>query len=136
MRELSKDPVFVLQTMRSHDQYNTTIYGFDDRYRGVYGERKVIFINENDITALGMKNNQLVDIESLWPDGIERKVYGFKLVSYDIPEGNIAAYFPETNPLVSIDGKGDLSDTPISKAIPVVLSVTVLANNKLDVVMS
>jgi molybdopterin-dependent oxidoreductase alpha subunit len=135
LRELSKDPVFVLQTMRSHDQYNTTIYGFDDRYRGVYGERKVIFINENDITALGMKNNQFVDIESLWPDGIERKVYGFKLVNYDIPEGNIAAYFPETNPLISIDGKGDLSDTPISKAIPVVLSVTVLANNKLDVVM-
>ncbi|QUM80015.1 FdhF/YdeP family oxidoreductase [Moritella sp. 5] len=134
LRELSSDPVFVLQTMRSHDQYNTTIYGFNDRYRGISGERKVLFVNENDIAALGMENNQLVDIESLWPDGIERKVFGFKLVAYDIPEGNIAAYFPETNPLVSIDGKGDLSDTPISKAIPVVLSATLLKSDKIDTV--
>jgi len=136
LRELSNDPVFVLQTMRSHDQYNTTIYGFDDRYRGIFGERKVLFVNENDIAALGMKNSQLVDIESLWPDGIERKVLGFKLVAYDIPEGNIAAYFPETNPLMSIDGKGDLSDTPISKAIPVVLTATLLKNDKIDIVMA
>ncbi|MFT5809237.1 MAG: molybdopterin-dependent oxidoreductase alpha subunit [Moritella dasanensis] len=134
LRELSQDPVLVLQTMRSHDQYNTTIYGFDDRYRGICGERKVLFINENDISALGMENNQLVDVESLWPDGIERKVFGFKLVAYDIPEGNIAAYFPETNPLVSIDGKGDLSDTPISKAIPVVLSKAVLKRDHIDIV--
>ena len=136
LRELSKDPVFVLQTMRSHDQYNTTIYGFDDRYRGVYGERKVIFVNHNDIKAQGFENGQLVDIEALWADGIERKVYGFKLVEYEIPEGNIAAYFPETNPLVSIDGKGDLSDTPISKAIPVVLSCAVLKENKVDIAMA
>ena len=136
LRELSNDPVLVLQTMRSHDQYNTTIYGFDDRYRGIKGERKVLFINENDIAALGMENNQLVDIESLWADGIERKVFGFKLVAYDIPEGNIATYFPKTNPLVSIDGKGDLSDTPISKAIPVVISVTVLKSDKIDIVIA
>jgi molybdopterin-dependent oxidoreductase alpha subunit len=136
LRELSKDPVFVLQTMRSHDQYNTSIYGFDDRYRGIFGERKVLFVNANDIAALGLKNSQFVDIESLWPDGIERKVFGFKLVAYDIPEGNIAAYFPETNPLMSIDGKGDLSDTPISKAIPVVLSATLLKSDKIDVVMA
>lgn len=135
LRELSKDPVFVLQTMRSHDQYNTTIYGFDDRYRGVFGERKVLFVNANDIQALGMHIDQLVDIEALWGDGIERKVFGFKIVAYDIPEGNIAAYFPETNPLVSIDGKGDLSDTPISKAIPVVLSVPALNSDKLNVVL-
>ena len=133
LRALSKDPVFVLQTMRSHDQYNTTIYGFDDRYRGVYGERKVIFVNHNDIAALGFENGQLVDIEALWGDAIERKVYGFKLVEYEIPEGNIAAYFPETNPLVSIDGKGDLSDTPISKAIPVVLSTAVLNSNRVNI---
>ncbi|MFT6924693.1 MAG: molybdopterin-dependent oxidoreductase alpha subunit [Psychromonas sp.] len=134
LRELSKDPVFVLQTMRSHDQYNTTIYGFDDRYRGIFGERKVIFVNANDISALGLKDSQLVDIESLWADGIKRKVFGFKLVAYDIPKGNIAAYFPETNPLMSIDGKGDLSDTPISKAIPVILSATILKNDKIDIV--
>lgn len=134
LRELSNDPVFVLQTMRSHDQYNTTIYGFEDRYRGISGERKVLFVNEDDIAALGMENNQLVDVESLWPDGVERKVFGFKLVAYDIPAGNIAAYFPETNPLVAIDGKGDLSDTPISKAIPVVLSTAVLKSNKMEIV--
>ena len=136
LRELSNDPVFVLQTMRSHDQYNTTIYGFDDRYRGVFGERKVLFVNENDMAALGMENNQLVDVESLWPDGIERKVFGFKLVAYDIPEGNIAAYFPETNPLMSIDGKGDLSDTPISKAIPIILSAALLKSDKIDIVIA
>lgn len=136
LRTLSKNPVFVLQTMRSHDQYNTTIYGFDDRYRGVFGERKVIFVNHNDIAALGFENGQLVDVEALWADGIERKVYGFKLVAYDIPEGNIAAYFPETNPLVSINGKGDLSDTPISKAIPVVLSAAVLNSDKVDIKVS
>ncbi|PKF60824.1 CbbBc protein [Psychromonas sp. psych-6C06] len=133
LRALSKDPVFVLQTMRSHDQYNTTVYGFDDRYRGVFGERKVLFINKNDIEALGMQANQLVDIEALWPDGIKRKVFAFKLVEYEIPEGNIGAYFPETNPLVSIDGKGDLSDTPISKAIPVILSVAAPKTNALDI---
>ncbi|GLS90485.1 oxidoreductase [Psychromonas marina] len=136
LRALSKDPVFVLQTMRSHDQYNTTIYGFDDRYRGVYGERKVIFVNHNDISALGFENGQLVDVEALWGDGVERKVYGFKLVEYEIPEGNIAAYFPETNPLVSIDGKGDLSDTPISKAIPVILSTAVLNSNRVDITLN
>ncbi|MGF1701465.1 FdhF/YdeP family oxidoreductase [Photobacterium makurazakiensis] len=122
LRELSQDPVFVLQTMRSHDQYNTTIYGFEDRYRGISGERKVLLVNQTDIDALGLQAGDLVDVESLWPDKVERKVFGFKLVAYDIPAGNIAAYFPETNPLVSIDGKGDLSDTPISKAIPIVLS--------------
>ena len=136
LRALSQDPVLVLQTMRSHDQYNTTVYGFNDRYRGISGERKVLFVNENDIAALGLESNQLVDIESLWPDKVERKVFGFKLVAYDIPEGNIAAYFPETNPLVSIDGKGDLSDTPISKAIPVVLSPTVLQSDNIDVVIN
>ncbi|WP_036831104.1 FdhF/YdeP family oxidoreductase, partial [Photobacterium sanctipauli] len=133
LRELSQDPVFVLQTMRSHDQYNTTIYGFEDRYRGISGERKVLFVNAADIAALGMNDGDLVDVESLWPDKVERKIYGFKLVAYDIPEGNIAAYFPETNPLVAIDGKGDLSDTPISKAIPIVLSSSVQADNLIRV---
>ncbi len=83
-----------------------------------------------------MKNNDLVDVESLWPDGIERKVFGFKLVAYDIPSGNIAAYFPETNPLVAIDGKGDLSDTPISKAIPIVIVASSVQGDKIDIVSS
>lgn len=136
LRELSQDPVFVLQTMRSHDQYNTTIYGFEDRYRGISGERKVLLINASDIAALGMSNNDLVDVESLWPDGIERKIYGFKLVAYDIPSGNIAAYFPETNPLVAIDGKGDLSDTPTSKAIPIIVIPSSMKGDEINIVCS
>lgn len=121
IRALTKNRVFVLQTLRSHDQYNTTIYGFEDRYRGISGERDIIFMNPSDIADLGLKNEDLVDVESLWPDDIERKIYGFKLVSYDIPAGNIAAYFPEANPLVALKSVGDESDTPTSKSIAVII---------------
>ncbi|KJY67298.1 FdhF/YdeP family oxidoreductase [Vibrio nigripulchritudo] len=114
-------PVFVLQTMRSHDQYNTTIYGFNDRYRGVTGERKVLFINSSDIKLLGLEEGDRVTITACWGDDIERKVSEFKLVPYDIPAGNLAAYFPETNPLVALDSHGELSFTPISKSIPVTI---------------
>ncbi|NIF21960.1 FdhF/YdeP family oxidoreductase [Candidatus Pantoea multigeneris] len=113
---------FTLQTLRSHDQYNTTIYGLDDRYRGVYGQREVVFINPEDLQALGMTEGQLVDIETLWNDGITRRVSGFKLVPYNIPRGNLAAYYPETNPLVPLSSYGDGSGTPTSKSVPVSLS--------------
>jgi len=122
IRALTKNRVFVLQTLRSHDQYNTTIYGLEDRYRGISGEREIIFMNQNDINDLGLKNEELVDVESLWPDDVERKIYGFKLVSYDIPKGNIAAYFPEANPLVALKNRGDGSDTPASKSIAVTIT--------------
>lgn len=121
IRALTKNRIFVLQTLRSHDQYNTTIYGFEDRYRGISGERNIIFMNPSDIADLDLKNEELVDVESLWPDDIERKIYGFKLVSYDIPAGNIAAYFPEANPLVALKSVGDESDTPTSKSIAVTI---------------
>jgi molybdopterin-dependent oxidoreductase alpha subunit len=110
---------FTLQTLRSHDQYNTTIYGLDDRYRGVYGQREVLFINPEDLAVLDMQDGELVEIETLWNDGITRKVSGFKLVSYDIPRGNLAAYYPETNPLVPLASFGDGTGTPTSKSIPV-----------------
>ncbi|SUP66987.1 putative oxidoreductase [Yersinia enterocolitica] len=110
---------FVLQTLRSHDQYNTTIYGLDDRYRGVYGQREVLFINPQDLTELALEEGDLVEIETLWNDGIRRKVSGFKLVSYDIPRGNLAAYYPETNPLVPLSSFGDETHTPTSKSVPV-----------------
>lgn len=71
--------------MRSHDQYNTTIYGLDDRYRGVKGQREVLFVNEADIIRLGFKPGQKVDIVSLWEDGRERRVKGFTLLAFDIP---------------------------------------------------
>lgn len=112
---------FVLQTLRSHDQYNTTIYGLDDRYRGVYGQREVLFIHPEDLADLGLQDGELVEIETLWNDGITRKVSGFKLVSYDIPRGNLAAYYPETNTLVPLASFGDGTGTPTSKSVPVAI---------------
>ena len=115
---------FVLQTLRSHDQYNTTIYGLDDRYRGVYGQRRVVFIHPDDMAEQGMHEGDKVDIETLWNDGITRQVGGFVLIPYNIPRGNLAAYYPETNPLVPLSSFGDDSGTPTSKSIPVKLSLT------------
>ncbi|MGD8105946.1 FdhF/YdeP family oxidoreductase [Pantoea sp. FN0302] len=115
---------FTLQSLRSHDQYNTTIYGLDDRYRGVYGQREVLFINPEDMRELGYEAGQNVDIETLWNDGITRRVNGFKLVPYNIPRGNLAAYYPETNPLVPLSSFGDGSGTPTSKSVPVKISLS------------
>ncbi|MFC0225881.1 FdhF/YdeP family oxidoreductase [Serratia aquatilis] len=117
----AEKPPFVLQTLRSHDQYNTTIYGLDDRYRGVYGQREVLFIHPQDMADLGLLEGELVEIETLWNDGVIRKVSGFKLVSYAIPRGNLAAYYPETNPLVPLASFGDGTGTPTSKSIPVAI---------------
>ncbi len=116
-----------MQTLRSHDQYNTTIYGLDDRYRGVYGQREVVFIHPDDMASLGFSEGQLVDIETLWNDGLTRRVSGFKLVPYNIPRGNLAAYYPETNPLVPLSSYGDGSGTPTSKSVPVKLALTAAA---------
>jgi len=110
---------FVLQTLRSHDQYNTTIYGLDDRYRGVYGQRDVLFMHPADIAALGLSDGDRVDIETQATDGVVRRVEDFRLVAYDIPRGNLAAYYPETNPLVPLTRFGDGTGTPTSKSIPV-----------------
>lgn len=121
---LDQDVPFTLQTLRSHDQYNTTIYGLDDRYRGVFGQREVVFINPDDMADLGFTEGQNVDIETLWNDGIIRRVSGFKLVPYNIPRGNLAAYYPETNPLVPLNSFGDDSGTPTSKSVPVKLELS------------
>ncbi len=113
---------FTLQNLRSHDQYNTTIYVLDDRYRGVYGQREVLFINRQDIASLVLADGDDVDIETLWNDGITRKVSGFRLVSYNIPRGNLAAYYPESNPLVPLSSVGDETFTPTSKSVPVIIT--------------
>lgn len=110
-----------LMTIRSHDQYNTTIYGLNDRYRGVKGNRKVIFMNAEDIAELGFAADDHVNIVSTASDGLERVAKEFKIVSYDIPKGCAAAYFPETNVLVPIDAVADKSHTPVSKFIVVTL---------------
>ncbi|WP_280314494.1 FdhF/YdeP family oxidoreductase [Nocardia wallacei] len=109
----------ILQTLRSHDQYNTTIYGLDDRYRGIHHGRKVVLVNPADITALGFADGDLVDLVSEWTDGIERRVEGFRLVGYSTPRGNAAAYYPETNPLVPLDHVAERSNTPVSKAVTI-----------------
>ncbi len=118
----SAQPVFLLATMRSHDQYNTTVYGLDDRYRGVFGERRVLFIHREDIAALGMRAGDRVDLESLCDDGVRRQAKRFLLVEYAIPRGCLAAYYPETNPLVPLSSHAEGSRTPTSKSVPVVLS--------------
>ncbi|MGE8361772.1 FdhF/YdeP family oxidoreductase [Pseudomonas sp.] len=119
VRNSGQTPDLILQTLRSHDQYNTTIYGLDDRYRGVKGQRQVLFANEADIMRLGYKPGQLVDITSLWDDGVERKVFGFTLLAFDIPAGQAAAYYPEANPLVPLESFGKGSFTPTSKFIAI-----------------
>ncbi len=113
--------VFTLTTLRSHDQYNTTIYGLDDRYRGVFGQRRVLFIHADDIAELGFKDGAWVDIESLSADLKQRVARHFKLVKYDIPRGCLAAYYPETNVLVALASHAEKAHTPASKSIPVIL---------------
>ena len=114
--------LMVLMTTRSHDQYNTTIYGMDDRYRGVFGMRRVLFANRLDIAMLGLAAGQAVDIMSVWDDDVVRRVEGFMLVEYDIPRGCLGAYYPETNALVPLDSVADGAGTPASKSIPVLIS--------------
>jgi molybdopterin-dependent oxidoreductase alpha subunit len=115
------DRLLVLMTMRSHDQYNTTIYGQDDRYRGVYGMRRVVFIHRDDLARLGFANGQLVDLTSVWEDDVLRRSERFVLVEYDIPRGCLGAYYPETNSLVPLHSTADGAGTPTSKSIPVLL---------------
>jgi molybdopterin-dependent oxidoreductase alpha subunit len=113
----------VVQTMRSHDQYNTTIYGLDDRYRGVKGGRRVVFVNPADIETLGLTAGERVDLVSEWADADgrlqERRAKDFLVVAYSTPVGNAASYYPETNALVPLDHTADKSNTPVSKAIVV-----------------
>jgi anaerobic selenocysteine-containing dehydrogenase len=112
-----------LMTIRSHDQFNTTVYDLHDRYRGVHGTRMVVFLNPADIAARGLSDGQAVDLHShAAEDGLTRTARGFKVVAYDIPRGCAAAYFPETNVLVSKDSFAHRSRTPVSKFIPVTVT--------------
>ena len=107
----------LLQTLRSHDQFNTTIYGLDDRYRGIKGGRRVVFVHPDDITYLGHADGDLVDLVSEWSDGSERRAPDFRIVAYEQPRGCAAAYYPETNPLVPLDSTAEGSNTPTSKSV-------------------
>jgi molybdopterin-dependent oxidoreductase alpha subunit len=107
-----------LMTLRSHDQYNTTVYSDDDRYRGIRGERRVILCHPEDLKERGITPGETVNLVSVYEDG-ERRCDAFRTVSYDIPRGCAAGYFPEMNPLVSLRSVATTSGTPTSKWIPV-----------------
>ncbi|WP_372727611.1 FdhF/YdeP family oxidoreductase [Nocardioides sp.] len=107
----------LLQTLRSHDQFNTTIYGLDDRYRGVSGGRRVVFVHPDDIEALGLEDGGYVDLVSEWPDGSTRRAPQFRVVAYDQPRGCAAAYYPETNPLVALASTAEGSNQPAYKSV-------------------
>ncbi|MBB6430959.1 FdhF/YdeP family oxidoreductase [Algisphaera agarilytica] len=111
-----------LMTLRSHDQYNTTVYGLNDRYRDIENAREILFVNADDLAERGLTNGDLVDIESHFNDDTVRKVAGFRVVAYDIPRGCSAGYFPELNPLVSLKSVAVGSNTPVSKLIPITLA--------------
>jgi molybdopterin-dependent oxidoreductase alpha subunit len=109
---------FLLQTLRSHDQFNTTVYGLNDRYRGISGMRDLVFLNPQDLTDIGVKPGQRIDVTSHWSDG-ERHMNGFRAIPYDMPRGFAAAYFPEANVLVPVGHVAEGSGTPASKSIEV-----------------
>lgn len=112
-----------LFTIRSDGQFNTTVYHLDDRFRGVYGTRKVLFINEEDITAHGFKDGDLVTVTAACNDGLARKVENLRLTTYNIPIGSVAGYFPECNPLIPLWHHAKKSMVPAAKSIPVKLSL-------------
>jgi molybdopterin-dependent oxidoreductase alpha subunit len=112
----------LLQTIRSHDQFNTTIYGLDDRYRGIRKGRRVVFVNPDDLVDLGVADGSVVDLHSEWRDGVDRIAEHFRVVSFPTARGCAAAYFPEANSLVPLDSQADRSGTPTSKAVVIRLA--------------
>ena len=122
---LNEDPatadgaVLRLTTIRSHDQYNTTIYGLDDRYRGVFGRRDVIFVHKDDLAAHNIQHGDAIDIETALPSGTPRRLAGFIAIAHNIARGSIAAYYPEANGLVPLDYHDPQSGTPSYKSVPV-----------------
>jgi anaerobic selenocysteine-containing dehydrogenase len=123
-----KDDEFLLMSIRSHDQFNTTIYGLNDRYRGIYNERRVVFMNKKDIKKFNLNALDLIDIESLY-NGKKRVAEKFHVVPYNIPSQNLACYYPEANVLVPINEFAFKSQTPISKSIRVKIKKHDLSQN-------
>jgi molybdopterin-dependent oxidoreductase alpha subunit len=125
--DIDADPeardVLQLMTLRSNGQFNTTIYNYDDRFRGIYGSRHVVLMNCNDIERLGLHEGDVVTLATAVDDGVDRKVGGLRVVTYDIPEGCIAGYYPECNPLLPLWHHEEKAKTPAAKAIPVRVKV-------------
>ncbi len=120
--DVPNSPHLQLITLRSHDQFNTTVYSNNDRYRGIHNDRMVVFMNAYDIDALGLVEGDAIEFSGVFGDGIARSVSGFKVVSYDIPAGCVAAYYPETNPLIALAHRDVRSNTPAAKSVPVRIS--------------
>ena len=124
---LSEDPdlprrredVLTLITVRSNDQFNTTIYSYEDRLRGISGTRKVLLMHEADMRRLGILDGEIVDLVGEAGDGVERLVVGFRATRYDVPRGNCAGYYPECNPLLPLWHHAKRSHVPAAKSIPV-----------------
>lgn len=108
-----------LATVRSHDQYNTTIYSYNDRYRGVYNDRMVLFMNIEDRLARGLEKEARVSLETISGDGVSRRIEGLTVLDYPMPRGALAGYYPELNPLLPLDYYDRISGTPAAKSIPV-----------------
>ncbi|MFK0331990.1 FdhF/YdeP family oxidoreductase [Rhizobium sp. NPDC090275] len=128
-RGLHEDPLvknpdaLVLTTLRSHDQYNTTIYGMDDRYRGVFGRRDVIFMNKDDLAKRGLADGDIINVVSLpSADGKSRSARGLTAIEYNIPRGSIAGYYPEMNALIALSAYDRTSGTPAYKGVPVTVT--------------
>lgn len=119
-----KNDELIMMTIRSHDQFNTTIYGLDDRYRGVFNERRIIFMNREDMISRGLKEYQVVNLKSKFND-VERHADNFKVVAYDIPKNCCATYFPETNVLVPLDSFAHTAKTPASKSVIITVEASV-----------
>ncbi|MGH8126506.1 MAG: molybdopterin dinucleotide binding domain-containing protein, partial [Rhodanobacteraceae bacterium] len=110
---------FRLMTMRSNDQFNTTVYGYSDRFRGIEGTREVVLMNKADISRLGLRDGQTVKLVSDAGDGIDREVAGLRVVAFDIPQGCVGGYYPECNPLIPLSHYAKFSKTPAAKSVPV-----------------
>jgi anaerobic selenocysteine-containing dehydrogenase len=121
---------FIMMTIRTHDQFNTTIYGLEDRYRGIHNERRVVMLNPRDIAEFGWEAGQVVDLTSHFEDRVERKARHFIVVPYDIPLRCAATYFPECNVLVPIDHTADRSNTPVSKFVIITIAPHVAEDGK------
>ncbi|MEU2679309.1 FdhF/YdeP family oxidoreductase [Streptomyces sp. NPDC007107] len=115
----------LLQTLRSHDQWNTVPYTANDRYRGIHGSRRVVLVHPEDLAELGLSAGQQVDLVGVWRDAAERRAEGFEVVAYPTSRGSAAAYYPETQVLVPLDSVADISNQPTSKAVLVRLERTV-----------
>ena len=108
-----------LMTIRSHDQFNTTVYSNDDRYRDIYGDRMVVMLNPDDIERLGLKAGDYVELQTAMDPLTTRSATGFKVIAFDVPKGCCAAYYPETNGLLPLANRDSRSNTPAAKSIPV-----------------